>query len=371
MNKKRFLVPLLALVMVLCALGMPVYAETEIDETPYVVNVYNERNGLPTGEANTVVQTSDGYIWIGSYGGLIRYDGSDFYNYSTEGILPSSSVRALFEDSTGRLWVGTNDAGIFYLEGGELYAVENPDPKTYLCVRGFDEGEDGTIYVASNSGMGEIRDGMLIAYDGEDISGRTVYSVGVDSNGRVWGALNSGECAVVKDGQVLRIFSASEFFDDLEIYCATSDVMGRVYLGSSGNVMARLSFRGDSLEAKDIEIKYIETPYVTTHNSILVMDEGWVIVCGNVGASVISPEGIERSIPAEDGASAVNSGCVDYEGNIWLASTSSGILKYTRGYFASPNKEAGLDNIAINAIVRQQGNSYLGTNTGLLVFDKD
>ena len=45
---------------------------------PYVATVYNERNGLPTGEANVVYQTSDNYMWIGSYGGLIRYDGNTF-----------------------------------------------------------------------------------------------------------------------------------------------------------------------------------------------------------------------------------------------------------------------------------------------------
>ena len=372
MGKKRLLSALLALVTVMtCGLSARAMAEPVIDETPYVVTVYNERNGLPTGEANTVVQTGDGYIWIGSYGGLIRYDGSTFYNYSEEGILPSSSVRALYEDSAGRLWIGTNDAGAFYLEDGEIHAVENPNPKTYLCVRGFDEGRDGVIYVASNSGMGEIRDGVLVAYSGEFISGGTVYTVAVDSHGRVWGALNSGRCAVVRDGQELRVFSSEELFDGVEIYCAATDKIGRVYLGTSGDVMARLSFPGDSLELDDIEIEYIETPHVSTHNSILATDGGWIIVCGNVGACAMDSEGIEHPLSAEDGASAVNSGCVDYEGNIWLASTSSGILKYTRGYFDSPNKKAGLTDVAINAIVRQEGCFYLGTNTGLMIFDEN
>ena len=370
-NRKRLFAAVLALVTALCCLCTQVLAQSEIDETPYVATVYNERNGLPTGEANTVVQTRDGYIWIGSYGGLIRYDGSSFYNYSTEGILPSSSVRALFEDSLGRLWIGTNDAGVFCLEDGELWAVENPDPQSYLCVRGFDEGEDGVVYVASNSGMGEVRDGRLIAYEGEDISGHTVYCVGVDSRGRVWGALNSGLCAVVKDGQVLRTYSSEELFDEAEIYCAAADAIGRVYLGTSGNVMARLTFPGDSLEPEDMEIEYIDTPHVSTHNSIVTSDEGWVIICGNVGSCVISPEGSEHPITPEDGASAVNSGYVDYEGNIWLASTSSGILKYTRGYFSSPNREAGLEDIAINAIVRARGRSYLATYTGLLIYDEN
>ena len=45
-----------------------------------IIYEFNETNGLPTGEANTVLQTSDGFVWIGSYGGLIRYDGTSFRN---------------------------------------------------------------------------------------------------------------------------------------------------------------------------------------------------------------------------------------------------------------------------------------------------
>ena len=370
-GRKRLFGALLALAVALCGASAQVRAETVVDETPYVVNVYNERNGLPTGEANAIVQTADGYVFIGSYGGLIRYDGSTFYNYSTEGILPSSSVRGLFEDSQGRLWIGTNDAGVFYLEDEELHRVENPDPKSYLCVRGFDEGPDGVIYIASNSGMGEIRDGKLIAYSGEHTSGGTVYCVAVDNFGRVWGALGSGSCVVTQGGQELRVISPEELFDGLEIYCTATDRVGRVYLGSSGSVMARLSFPSESLEIEDIAVEYIDTPHVTTHNSIVAADNGWVIICGNVGACAIDVEGIEHPIAAEDGASSVNSGCVDYEGNIWLASSSSGVLKNTRGYFDSPNKAANLTDVAINAIVRSHGISFLGTNTGLLVFDED
>ena len=369
-GNRRVFGALLALAVLLCGWNVPARAEQAMDGTPYVVTVYNERNGLPTGEANVVLQTADGYIWIGSYGGLIRYDGTTFYNYSTEGVLPTSAVRALLEDSSGRLWIGTNDSGVFYLEDGELHAVENPNPKTFLCVRGFDEGADGVIYVASNSGMAEIRDDVLIAYEGEYVSGGTVYAVGVDNHGRVWGALNSGMCAVVENGECVRVFSSEEFLDGMEIYCTAADVIGRVYLGTSGSEMVRLTFPTDSLELADIEIEHIPTPHVTTHNSILTAADGRVIVCGNVGACVIGPEGSELPFTAENGASAVNSGCVDYEGNVWLASTSSGILKYTRGYFGSPNQVAGLEGVAINAIVRQQGSFYLGTNTGLLVFDE-
>ena len=60
-------------------------------------------NGLPTDEANAVLQTRDGYLWVGSYGGLLRFDGSEFHNFSTEGAIATPSIRCLFEDSAGRL----------------------------------------------------------------------------------------------------------------------------------------------------------------------------------------------------------------------------------------------------------------------------
>ena len=73
------------------------------EEPGYVRTVFNKANGLPTDEANAVLQTSDGYLWVGSYGGLLRFDGSEFHNFSTEGAIATPSIRCLFEDSAGRL----------------------------------------------------------------------------------------------------------------------------------------------------------------------------------------------------------------------------------------------------------------------------
>ena len=62
----------LAAIICFSAAVVTAYAQDNAD-APYVLTLYNDQNGLPTGEANTVLQTSDGYIWIGSYGGLIRH----------------------------------------------------------------------------------------------------------------------------------------------------------------------------------------------------------------------------------------------------------------------------------------------------------
>ena len=80
--------------------------------------LYDNTNGLPTSEANAIVQTSEGFIWIGSYAGLIRYDGNTFVRMDSTGGL--TSIKCLYVDGQDRLWIGTNDNGIAVMERGEM-----------------------------------------------------------------------------------------------------------------------------------------------------------------------------------------------------------------------------------------------------------
>ena len=69
----------------------------------YSFVLYNNNNGLPTSEANAIVQSEDGFIWVGGYSGLIRYDGNDFYRYDSS--IGIASVVSLYVDAKDRLWV--------------------------------------------------------------------------------------------------------------------------------------------------------------------------------------------------------------------------------------------------------------------------
>ncbi len=360
------------IIAAVCAIfSLILAAPVSAAEDSFVVTLYNESNGLPTGEANEVIQTSDGYIWIGSYGGLIRYDGTSFRNFSLEGAIPSSSIRALHQGADGKLWIGTNDAGVFVMENNEVTPVDCSEENAFLCIRDFAEGKDGTVYVASNSGMAYIRDGVLTPMSGEHVVGGTVYSVSVDSLGRVWGALNAGVCAVAENGEEKRVYNSEDFFKNGEsAYCTGEDSFGNIYVGSSGDVLAKISFSGESLDPADFDIEYITTREVMTHNSIRTAPDGKIIVCGNIGACVISPSGEQTSYSGSDNAVSLNSGCLDYEGNVWLASTARGVIKYTKGCFRTVCGEY-LGGISVNAVAKSGGYLYAATDSGLLCFDEN
>ena len=95
------------------------------DTDSYSAVLYNSTSGLPTSEANDIVQTSEGFIWIGGYSGLIRYDGANFERPRITPLI--ASVTCMMVDDEERLWVGTNESGIYIIERDVVYIIDEED----------------------------------------------------------------------------------------------------------------------------------------------------------------------------------------------------------------------------------------------------
>ncbi len=357
---------LVSLILAITAVCCPVSAES--DGEHYVVTVYNELNGLPTGEANVIMQTSDGYIWIGSYGGLIRYDGSSFRNYSLEGGISSSSIRSLYESTDGRLWIGTNDAGVYVLEKDVFTKIECTQENTFLCIRDFAQTSDGTVYVASNSGVGVIRDGTLIPFETDGIMGETFYSIACDSYDQLW-LTSTTESGVILNtsGDIIRILTPAELGLSAGFYSVANGEDGSICVGTE-NEVAKVCF-GDNVD--DVSVSIYKTGGVTTHNSLSVTESGDVLVSGLLGFGVIAADGSFMELGENENAVSVNYSIQDYEGNYWLASSAYGVLKYSKGCFDHKNDTSGLGDTSVNAITRSGDLFYIGTDAGLSVFDSN
>ena len=92
------------------------YAATkQLSGVGYTTAIYDASNGLPTSDAMFLLAASDGKLWIGGYSGVNCYDGSVFEHLDTA--TGMTSARGFYEDSKGRIWVGTNDNGVVVVDG--------------------------------------------------------------------------------------------------------------------------------------------------------------------------------------------------------------------------------------------------------------
>lgn len=334
----------------------------------WIVYEYNETNGLPTGEANTVLQTKDGYVWIGSYGGLIRYDGTTFRNYSTEDAIPSSSIRALYEDSRGRLWVGTNDRGVYLYENKEFIHCEYENEQDFLSVRSFAEDSAGNLYVGTTSGLARIEDNRLFVVN-DAACGMTVYSLAVDENDILWACIDDG-IAMLLDSKGKLVYTFHSDVLEADLYCAGTAKDGTLYLGTSENLIYRVEFSDKEYKEDSFTFYKYRTGEVSTANNIAQDEEGNIWVAALNGTGYLDGDYDWHPVSAKH-VTAVNTVAFDYEGNIWLASTGYGVIHLVKGVYYHANDTAGISETAINTVAVCGSDYYLGTDTGLIILNRE
>jgi ligand-binding sensor domain-containing protein len=89
----------------------------------YLLDVWTSENGLPDSSVTAIAQTPDGYLWIGTYNGLVRFDGAHFvwYDPGNQPALIHARVRQLFVDAQGTLWVNTYGGSLAAVRQGKFY----------------------------------------------------------------------------------------------------------------------------------------------------------------------------------------------------------------------------------------------------------
>lgn len=363
----RFLVFAFVFSMIFAGFGNVNAISTE-DLKDWIIYTYDNTSGLPTSEANTVLQTADGYVWIGSYGGLIRYDGISFHNYSEGGVFPSSGIRALFEDSRGRLWIGTNDMGVFYYENGKFSSITFSDNMKFLSIRSFAEGEDGTIYVGATSGLAVV-DKTSLKYVDEEACGSTVYSMAKDGEGNIWACMDNGIALIVSEGKIKSTFDSADHLK-AAIYCVSADKNGNIYLGTSKNYVYKVEIGDTSHTDFSYKITEYNTKNASTINDISEDADGRIWVAAINGVEYMDTDGKWYAV---DDSLSCSAGIInfDYEGNIWVASSSQGVIHIVKGMYQNFNAKADISQIFVNDITPYDDGYLIATDTGLIALDKN
>src|SRR3954471_1648307 len=105
-------------------------ATTSLAAHQYFLHLWQTEDGLPQNAVSAIVQSREGYLWLGTYSGLVRFDGARFvlFDNSNTPQLKSSRVMSLYEDTKGTLWIGHETGELTRLKNGRFEAL--PSGKT-------------------------------------------------------------------------------------------------------------------------------------------------------------------------------------------------------------------------------------------------
>ena len=385
-GKIKKIIPVLTSLLIAVAVAVPVSADTDsvsqtshrqegfkvgggyaatgqLPEVGYMAKLYDASNGLPTSDANFILCTSGGYIWIGSYAGIIRYDGTDFERMDASDGLTSG--RVLFEDSNKRIWVGTNDNGIVMLEGLKSKRFTYKEGLPSSSIRSFAESNDGVIYVGSTEGVSYIDGDMQLKNVEDDrIRKESIIRLVSDDGGTIYGNTNDGSIFSISDGAVTRFFTAGELgMDSITAIFPDPIKKGNFYFGTDEEKLYYGSFGDDKAH-----LTVIETPGSGKCDWITyACDRIWVCSKNQAGYLDVKKEyHTLTDVPMDNSIEMMTA---DYQGNLWFASSRQGVMKVVTNNFFDVYEAAGLENEVVNATCMFNNRLYIGTDKGMRVLD--
>ncbi|MCR5762076.1 MAG: HD domain-containing protein [Treponema sp.] len=328
--------------------------------------LYNNTSGLPTSEANTIVETEDGFIWIGSYSGLIRYDGKSFerIDSSKTGI---ANVTSMIEDSNGRLWIGTNDSGVAVMENNKFQMYSKKEGMPALSVRSIAEDEEGNIYIATTHGIVSIDKSMqLHTLKNPQINEENILMLKAGTDNTIFGVTRSGTVFSIKNKKIMT-FSNEITNDSFTIHTILPDINnpGFLYLGTTGSEIYYGNIADGINSMKKISaapLSYINSINrignsicVTADNGIGFIHENKVIPVTNVPMTT-----------------SIESMMSDYQGNLWFASSQQGIMKIVPNRFTDIFKLYNIEEEVVYTTCLHDDILFIGTkNSGLLAIQNE
>jgi signal transduction histidine kinase/ligand-binding sensor domain-containing protein len=176
------------LVLVLLSVRTALALDPERDITELMHRVWDSKYGVPA-DIRAFAQTSDGYLWIGSYHGLYRFDGIRFQKFQPESgpPLPSNRILGLFAAADNRLWIGYHAGGVSVLEAGKVINYSSVDGFPEGAVWTFAQDQRGRIWAASSGGLACLEGGRWRKVgDESNFPGSAAYAVLVDRLGALW-----------------------------------------------------------------------------------------------------------------------------------------------------------------------------------------
>jgi ligand-binding sensor domain-containing protein/signal transduction histidine kinase len=374
--------------VVLPGFGLPSPSLT----TGYTRRLWRAQDGLPDQTVQAIAQTPDGYLWIGTKGGLLRFDGDHFvvYDHANTPGLSESGINCLSVSHDGSLWIGTEGGGLVRYRDRIFRTYPTADGASDSFVRVIFEDHRGVIWVGGDQGLFQVEGSGLKELDGiGQIPSIFVRAITEDGENHVW---IGGTTLLRFDGQAVREYPlpGGPSFNLVTALLATRD--GTFWLGTLAGLhtllpsgalrrvdgvhgtvqtLREMSDRsvwigtlggGAFVERNGVFSALFAPAFLPSNTVLAIFDDGdhnfWVGTQAGLLRLSRSPVSITPFPGASD--SQFETVYQDHDGSVWAASTH--LFHIRNGGIAGATFPA-LPNVRVRTLMRDsKGDWWIGTD---------
>ena len=289
-------------------------------------------NGLPQNTVQALAQTKDGFLWLGTEAGLVRFNGAEFqtYDQNSNPALPGSDIRCLLATRDGALWIGTN-AGLARWKDGAIKTFTTQDGLPANGILTLVDTSDGVVWAWTEAGLVRLKGAGFVPSD-DGIPASAITSVQPGPQGQLW--VEAGSSTAIYQGGL---------WSSIDEYGYLKQTTASVGYWSD---LPRGEFAFGTIREVDV-----------AHGD----------------RKIISPENIEAhlSVGKDLPGSRVQVMAADNRGSLWIG-TNAGLVRWVSGTVERFPITDPLSTASILALMEDhEGNLWVGTETGGLHILRD
>ena len=326
------------------------------------IDFWREAEGLPQSRIRTIVQSRDGYLWLGTDSGLVRFNGSTFTAFTVDtGSLRDNEVWEIQEDDEGGLWIGTFGGGLTLLKDGKFKTFTTADGLPDDVITKLDKDSEGNIWLGSARGAARYSHGVFTHFTtGDGLTDNSVTALCADSSQGI----------LVATGTHLHKFVDGKFDLVNGVVEPRDGQLDHLVKGSDGSVW--LGFRNAVVKKwKDGSISTITRPahFTGRINQIYEDPRGTLWLAQQQWLARLR-DGKFESVPlgdADTSLGVVYSVFIDREDNVWVGFQSSGLARLTTKQLFTISASEGLPNESTRSVFEDsRGTLWIGTVNGFV-----
>jgi len=291
----------------------------------YARRVWHTEDGLPEETMQAFAQTPDHFLWIGTAGGLVRFDGAQFvvFNRESTPAIHENSIFALAAADDGSLWIGTEGGGLVRYRRGVFRTWSAREGLTNGYVRAVIEDAQHDIWVGTDDGLFRVRGEAVTRVDGRNgMPAISVHAIHEDRDRTLW--VGGYHFFSLHDGKATEFLLPGGLADNVKSILQTRD--GTLWVGTVSGLqrMPPSSAGRTSTFARVHAIR-------STVRSLREGPDGtlWIGSIGEGMTRYHDGELTTFTAPATLPSNTVLSSFEDTERNIWVG-TQAGLLRLSR-----------------------------------------